>query len=132
MPNYKTHDKVAHAVAPFITAVAWYVSSWQIAVTLLISFLLANRYLSPDLDIDSIMRRRWGILYIVWIPYRYAFHHRSIWTHSGPLSATIRFIYVSVLLVPLWLYYIPPWEILFIMYIGMVLADSVHSLLDLV
>jgi len=130
MPNYKTHDRVAHISAPFIMAVVWYVSTLPTALALGVSFFLANRYLSPDLDIDSIMRRRWGILYVVWIPYRKLFHHRSIWTHSGPLSATVRFIYLSIVVAPLFWWYFPPLDVLLIWYIAMILADTIHTLLD--
>ncbi len=53
-----------------------------------ISFLLVSYYISPDLDIDSSVYRRWGIMRWIWYPYREIMKHRGL-SHSivfGPLS----------------------------------------------
>lgn len=128
MPNYKVHDRAALIAAPIIVAVSTQFTTVSNAIAIGAGFLLANHYLSPDLDINSIMDRRWGILRFIWWPYKKLFHHRSFWTHSGPISATVRFIYLSVWLAPLFLYL--PWEIITAVYISMVLADSLHTALD--
>lgn len=130
MPNYKIHDRAAIITAPVIIIGISQLTTLQSAIGIGISFLLANHYLSPDLDIDSIMNRRWGILRFIWTPYKKVFAHRSFWTHSGPISATIRFIYLSVWLLPLLYFYTPPLYIVFVVWIVMVLADSLHTLLD--
>jgi len=130
LPNYKTHDTAAYVAAPIIIFGASQLTTLQTAIGIGISFLLANRYLSPDLDIDSIMNRRWGILHFIWIPYKKMFHHRSFWTHSGPISATVRFIYLSLWVLPLLSLYTPPLSIVFVVWIAMVLADSLHTVLD--
>lgn len=130
MPNYRTHDTAALVASPVVVFGASQLTNIPNALGLGIGFLLANRYLSPDLDIDSIMNRRWGIFYLIWYPYKKIFHHRSFWTHSGPISATIRFIYLAVWLLPILFVYIPPGDVILTIYISMVLADSLHTVLD--
>lgn len=130
MPGYRTHDKAALIAAPVITFATAQITTVPNAIAIGAAFLLANRYLSPDLDIDSIMNRRWGVFYFIWWPYKRIFHHRSFWTHSGPISATIRFIYLAVWLLPILYLILPPWQILVAMYIAMVLADTLHTILD--
>jgi len=133
MPNYQTHDRIAYITTPVIAA-ATYIGSDNatVAGVVAISFLIANHWLSPDLDIDSIMNHRWGWLYIIWFPYKKVLHHRSVWTHSGPLSATIRLLYLLMwILRVVFIFDINiPLFIPTFLYIGMILADSLHSLLD--
>lgn len=130
MPGYKTHDRAAIITAPLITLAATQIMSLESAVSIGIGFLVANHYLSPDLDIDSIMIKRWGILYFIWYPYKRTFSHRSFWTHSGPISATIRFVYFSFWLLPFLYLLSPPFYIMLLLWVVMVLADTLHTLLD--
>ncbi len=130
MPNYRTHDRAALIAAPVIIVGIAQITTIETAIGMGIAFLVANHYLSPDLDIDSIMNRRWGMLRVIWLPYRKVFRHRSFWTHSGPISATIRFIYLAVWLSPLLLLFPPPLFIILALYIAMILADTLHTTLD--
>lgn len=141
MPNYQTHDRIALYTTPIIVGVAFFFLYPLHAILLGIFFLLANRYLSPDLDIDSIQNRRWGLFSFVWYPYRAIIHHRSILSHSGLLSATLRILYISIWILPVLAYFFSLtyiidhillysyWYIL--LYIAIVLADVVHTLADL-
>ncbi len=136
MPNYRTHDRAALIAAPVIFISTYALTDVTSAAITVSTFLVSNYYLSPDLDIDSIMNRRWGILYFMWYPYKKLFHHRSLWTHSGPLSATIRFLYLLLWIIPIILLLQPTIPIavyiysMLFLYIGMILADSLHSVLD--
>lgn len=133
MPNYKIHDTVAVIAAPvLLTTIYLPTNDIVLASTITGTFLFSNYYLSPDLDIDSIMNRRWGFMRFIWYPYKKLFSHRSLWTHSGPLSATIRAIYLSLWLVPPVILFnlIIPLHLTLCLYIGMILADTLHSLLD--
>lgn len=130
MPNYKTHDRAALIAAPVIILGLAQITTTENAIGIGVGFLLANHYLSPDLDIDSIMNRRWGFLRWIWYPYKKMFHHRSFWTHSGPVSATLRFIYLSFWLLPFLYIFVPPLEIMAALWLSMVLADSLHTVLD--
>lgn len=137
MPSHRTHDMIALSVTPVLTLAS--TSYTEYALLFGAAFIFSNYYLSPDLDTKSIMDKRWGVLRIIWIPYRKIFHHRSIWTHSGPLSANIRMFYLTLYLTPL-LYLIPILSILsfvekhkqiFIcVYIAIIISDALHTGVD--
>ncbi len=66
-----------------------------------ISFLLVSYYISPDLDIDSSVYRRWGIMRWIWYPYREVMKHQGA-SHSfiwGPISIILNLlIFVSIII----------------------------------
>lgn len=140
MPNYKTHDRAAYIATPIITAGMLLYLSPVNTLVIVVSFLVGNHWLSPDLDIVSIMRKRWSILYVVWYPYQRLIRHRSFLSHSGPLSAALRLLYLSVLciipailLLPMdtLIHHIQQYYILYVLfYIGVALADILHTTLD--
>lgn len=132
MPGYRTHDIAAYTAAPIIIVTSLYVIPPIYSLLLGAAFLVSNYYFSPDLDIDSIMNRRWGALQWLWWPYKRLFRHRSFWTHSGPFSATVRFLYIVLWLLPLFLIIPPPhYTFVVICYLAMILADMLHTALDL-
>jgi len=62
-------------------------------------FLFSTFYLSPDLDINSSVYKRWGLLKIIWLPYKKLFNHRQR-SHgfiTGPISLLL---YLGLLLSP--------------------------------
>lgn len=130
MPGYKTHDRIAYIAAPVISIGVYYITDPIVTGTVTLLFLLSNHYLSPDLDIDSIMHKRWGMLYFIWIPYKKVFHHRSFWTHSGPISAAVRFLYLLGWLAPILYFLHPPMLFYVFLYVAMALADIVHTTAD--
>lgn len=132
MPGYKTHDRIAYITAPVVFVSGIYILDPISSGAVTLAYLLSNHYLSPDLDIRSIMHKRWGMLYFVWYPYRKVFAHRSVWTHSGPLSATIRFLYLAGILSPILYFYPPSLLSIIIWYVAIVLADIVHTTADFI
>ena len=50
--------------------------------------MFSTFYLSPDLDVDSRIYKRWKLLRIIWKPYKDLFKHRKTSHHIifGPLS----------------------------------------------
>ena len=96
MPSFRTHD-VLTAFAAFPAAYAVYaVSGSGIgAVAFLTGFILGGCLIGPDLDTRSKQYSRWGILRLIWFPYRIFFKHRSRWTHGLLLGAVIRLIYLT-------------------------------------
>jgi uncharacterized metal-binding protein len=66
-----------------------------------ISFLLVSYYISPDLDIDSSVYRRWGIMRWIWYPYREVMKHQGA-SHSfiwGPISIILNLlIFLSIII----------------------------------
>lgn len=53
-----------------------------------ILFILTSYFISPDIDINSSVYKRWGLLRWIWYPYREIMKHRGA-SHSfiwGPIS----------------------------------------------
>lgn len=65
------------------------------------AYLFATFFLSPDLDVTCKSYRRWGILRLLWWPYKEIFKHRGL-SHNpiiGPLTIVLNLaVIVSVLL----------------------------------
>ena len=59
-----------------------------------ISFALGGLWLSPDLDSHSKPLKRWGILQIIWWPYRKVVPHRSFFSHGPFIGTTLRMLYL--------------------------------------
>ncbi|MBP1908468.1 metal-binding protein [Methanolobus bombayensis] len=102
MPDGKTHNAINAAV---LTAVlvgfyliikegmdpsSIYLNNYTI-VAFSAAYIFATLFLSPDLDISSKPYRRWGILKILWWPYKEIFKHRGLSHHPifGPLSIVL-------------------------------------------
>ena len=64
-----------------------------------IAFLIGGLWLSPDLDIKSKPLQRWGILKIIWWPYRKLIRHRSVFSHGPIIGSFIRISYLISLIV---------------------------------
>ncbi len=135
MPNYRTHDAIGIGISPVI-AIASISMGFPVKDTafLITGFLLATYFLSPDLDLNSKIYRRWGALKFLWYPYRQLIHHRSWLSHSGPISATLRLAYLSILLAPVFyiahvdLLTLAPWY--GIIWLSVSLSDTVHLIAD--
>lgn len=142
MPNYKTHDNAALLITPIISGVALYYFSIEHALILGAGFILCTRYMSPDLDLNNASNKRWGFLRFIWYPYKKCIKHRSLLSHSGPFSATLRLVYLLLwILLPLLLFvpfdsvlaFIRAQQQLFLaLYLSAVLADTFHTFLDIV
>ena len=55
--------------------------------------LLSGVLFSPDLDLDSAIDDRWGLLYWIWRPYMWALPHRHFWSHSLLFAPLLRLAY---------------------------------------
>jgi uncharacterized metal-binding protein len=62
------------------------------------AFLVGGLWLSPDLDTHSNATRRWGLLGVLWWPYRRALPHRSPLSHSPLVGSAGRLLYLALLL----------------------------------
>jgi len=135
MPGHHTHDKIGVIITPVIAAVSIYTQQ-HVMTTIMVSasFLCATYMFSPDLDLNSRIYRRWGLLRWIWLPYQHCIKHRSWLSHSGPISATIRLLYLCVFLLPFaWLAH---FDLLTLLpYCGMIwlsvsLSDTAHLIAD--
>jgi uncharacterized metal-binding protein len=104
VPSGKVHDKITLVGAIVAIPVWWYLTpapqNWAIGGTLVVSTLFSGWLLSPDLDLNSSIYKRWGPLRFLWYPYQKMIPHRSWISHSWFLSPLMR---VGYLLVMTWL-----------------------------
>jgi uncharacterized metal-binding protein len=140
MPNHKTHDRTGLLLTPAVVA-GGYISHLDInhLTILTFSYVVATYLLTPDLDTNSAPYHRWRIFRFLWFPYKQLIPHRSLLSHSGPISGTIRFLYfMSILVGILWALGIQPMQLLTlasyfgILWVSIVLVDIIHVILDLV
>ena len=61
-------------------------------------FVIGGLWLSPDLDTKSLALKRWGILKIIWLPYRKIIPHRSIFSHGPLIGTAIRISYIGIII----------------------------------
>lgn len=140
MPNHKTHDKVGVIGSIPISIAAYYLHFTNVtgSIALGIGIVASTLFLSPDLDLYSRVYLRWGLLRWIWLPYQKLIHHRSWISHSGPISATIKLIYLGAWILPiLYLLHVPELNLTYnplyaILWIAVMIADSLHVFMDLV
>jgi uncharacterized metal-binding protein len=100
MPSGKVHDRITVAAA--VAAVPlWWACMPPVqqpkdvteAGALVAATLFSGLLLSPDLDLDSSIYRRWGPFRFLWWPYQKAMPHRSALSHSFVIGPALRLIY---------------------------------------
>jgi uncharacterized metal-binding protein len=102
MPSGKTHIRINWIVLALINVLILAFNhdiSIKHYFLFNICFILTSYYISPDLDINSSVYKRWAILKWVWWPYREIMKHRQT-SHSiiwGPVSMLL---YISLLIIP--------------------------------
>jgi uncharacterized metal-binding protein len=111
MPGSRTHDISGALTAPLF---GWgsYSSVYMltretgeaalVGGVVFVSHLLGTYYMSPDLDLDSTIYRRWGGLRWVWLPYKNLVKHRSSISHTA-LGGIIRPLYFITVLATMYL-----------------------------
>jgi uncharacterized metal-binding protein len=98
MPSGKVHDQItlvgAGIALPvfFLAAPPTWRDPW-VCATLLGATLFSGLMLSPDLDLDSSIYRRWGPLRVLWWPYQKLLPHRSFLSHSLVIAPALRIAY---------------------------------------
>ncbi|MBC8142755.1 MAG: metal-binding protein [Armatimonadetes bacterium] len=99
MPDGKTHDRLT-VLGAALAVPAWLLlappafrADYVAAGTLAAATLFSGLMLSPDLDLDSSIYRRWGVFRFLWWPYMKAMPHRSFLSHSYVIAPLIRVAY---------------------------------------
>ena len=102
MPDGKTHDRLT-VIGAALSVPVWLVfaplafrADYGTCATLVVSTLFAGLMLSPDLDLDSSVYHRWGVLKWLWLPYQKVMPHRSFFSHSFIIAPLIRVAYFLV------------------------------------
>jgi len=97
MPSGEVHDRIT-VVGAVVAAPVWWLCTqpphdWTAGATLVGATLFSGLMLSPDLDLDSSIYRRWGPLRFLWWPYQKAIPHRSRLSHSFVFAPLLRLAY---------------------------------------
>jgi uncharacterized metal-binding protein len=103
MPDARTHDILTYATAVALGPLAQIVQVGALGMHpldarpnsawLVIAHILSGVMFSPDLDLDSAIDDRWGVLFWIWRPYMWAVPHRSTWSHSLIFAPLLRLAY---------------------------------------
>lgn len=108
MPNTTTHDYLTVAtsllMAPAIFSIlrsAEVVQTSAVVITtvMCVAHNVSGILFSPDLDVDSRIHKRWGILYLIWKPYKWCIPHRHFWSHGLVISPLLRLGYFVGMLI---------------------------------
>lgn len=97
MPSGETHLKINWIVLILINIlIVFFHTLIEIREFALfnIIYILMSFFISPDLDVNSSVYKRWGILRWIWYPYREIMKHRGL-SHSiifGPLSIILNLV----------------------------------------
>ena len=89
MPSHSTHERINLTLLTVIIMIAAYAKIPYIYTFIFSSAYIFSTYLlSPDLDVNSKIYKRWRLLKILWCPYKEAFKHRQASHHIiwGPIS----------------------------------------------
>lgn len=135
IPDYKTHDHINMLLLIPAVPVMLYASIEYMHILLFtLSYTFGTYYLSPDLDINSKVYKRWNILRFLWCPYKDLMKHRRFSHHPilGPISLIG---YLGLLLSPI-LYYTDSVNLLFnvsalICVVGLLFSIEFHIMVDL-
>ena len=103
MPDARTHDLITLATGAALVPLAYIAqvetfsllpmdartnTAWLVG-----AHLVSGIMFSPDLDLDSAIDDRWGILFWIWRPYMWALPHRHFWSHSLVFAPLLRLAY---------------------------------------
>ena len=98
MASGKEHDFSIQVLTVPLGVICFIVFDLRSAISLGLAFLIGGLWLSPDLDVISKPAKRWGLLGILWFPYRKLIPHRSWISHAPIIGTLIRLVYLCTLL----------------------------------
>ena len=95
MASGRQHDRATWLLALPAALVVWPWLGWPGTAAAAMGFLAGGLLLSPDLDTHSRPTARWGLLKLLWWPYRRLLRHRSLLSHSPLLGTAGRLAYLG-------------------------------------
>ena len=100
MPSDDVHIKWAYRFA-FVASIMLYVGGLDLLHVIFLAgvFMFGTKFVSPDLDIDSIPYQRWGFAKVFFWPYLHFVPHRSKWSHNLILGPIVLVTYFCLVLV---------------------------------
>jgi uncharacterized metal-binding protein len=114
MPNGKTHDKITYITTPIVGVGAFGMLTnikngpdlmSALILTLIVTgaYFFASMMFNGDLDTNSKPYNRWWLFKMIWVPYQVFFNHRSFWTHGIIIGTVVRLLYLSPLIIGIFL-----------------------------
>ena len=99
MPSGVTHDRITLWILPWVTGITYASTrSGELSLIFAGGVLFSGMMFGPDLDINSIQYKRWGIFKPIWLPYRKCMSHRSILSHGPIIGTCIRLLYLFLII----------------------------------
>ena len=102
MPNRSVHDFLTVASSVIVSPITYSVlystqelREWApvVAAIVFVSHNVSGILFSPDLDMDTHIHKRWGMFYVLWIPYQMVIPHRHFWSHGLVIPPLLRLGY---------------------------------------
>jgi len=98
IPSHATHERINTALLIIIIVSSVYYKFYLITILIFsIAFIFGTYYISPDIDVDSRIYRRWGLLRFFWKPYKDLFKHRGL-SHNLILGPATLIGYLACLI----------------------------------
>ena len=136
MPDHKTHEKINLLLLIGIVPGLIYFELACLNIFIFsLAYVFSTYFLSPDLDVDSRIYKRWKLLRIIWKPYKDLFKHRHTSHHIifGPLSLIGYLAFLIFLLVLVIGAEVDLFDVrLLIPCAGMFVAIELHILADMI
>ncbi len=141
MPGYNVHRGFNYTVFIAVAALLYFKNQSFLDLNqflvLVAGFYIGTDFVTPDLDIESRAINRWGPLKVLWLPYKWAFTHGQS-SHNIFYGAVVRVLYFSLVIAGIYniaFKAIPqvaiPAVFLYILLAGIVLANILHVMLDM-
>lgn len=141
MPGYNTHRIFNYSLFIAIVALLYV---WKIPVinlkllVFIAGFYIGTDFITPDLDTESTAIKKWGRLKILWFPYKWMFKHGQS-SHNIVYGAIVRILYISIIIFSVYYILFNSLPIgatfssiyVFIFFIGIIMANALHVILDM-
>lgn len=96
MPSHSVHEQINQAV--LIGILLFFFNKnieYNYVVVFSAVFIFSTYFITPDLDIDSKIYRRWWVLRIIWYPYMKIFNHGQV-SHNLLLGPVLLIVYTFI------------------------------------
>ena len=136
MPAFKTHERInAIILCGIVVGLVYYCIDMWYASAFIIAYLLGTFLITPDLDLDSRIYKRWSVFKILWCPYKEVFKHRQTSHHIvfGPISLILYF--ATLIYIPIYILKIDipiPINYIYIVIMGIFVAIELHIFTDFI
>ncbi len=139
MPGYNVHRLFNYTVFIGISLLlyVWNIDLKQF-LALSAGYYIGTEFITPDMDTDSAAINKWGMLRVLWLPYKWLFRHGQS-SHNIVYGAAVRILYLSIIILSVYYFLFKslPLETIissayvFIFLIGVIIANGLHVILDI-